>query len=166
MKRVLVIGIGSPFGDDRLGWEAAETLRRSGDISAATGGIIEISHLDHPGSLVTMPWRDTDCVILLDAVRSGALPGTPHCLAADELAGAGLACSSHGFGVAEAVGLIRALGGMPSRLWVRGIEADPSWAGMSLSPAVASALPAFCVAVAKEALELSFDHPTANANPA
>jgi len=155
IKRVHIIGIGSPFGDDRLGWEAAETLRRSGDISAAAAGTVEISHLDHPGSLVPMPWRDADCVILLDAVRSGAQPGTRHCLDADELSGAGMECSSHGFGLAEAVGLIRALGRMPLRLLVRGIEADSAWAGLSLSPAVASALPAFCAAIAREALDLS-----------
>ncbi|NIW85741.1 MAG: hydrogenase, partial [Gammaproteobacteria bacterium] len=29
MTRVHIIGVGSPFGDDQLGWRAAEALRRA-----------------------------------------------------------------------------------------------------------------------------------------
>jgi hydrogenase maturation protease len=143
------------MGDDRLGWVAAATLRRAAVMNAAPSGLIEISILDRPGALLPMHWRGTDSVILLDAVRSGAAPGTRHCLDASHLTGAGMGFSSHGFGVAEAVELARALGEMPARLLLRGIEADPFWAGISLSPAVASVMSAFSADIAKEALELS-----------
>lgn len=165
-NRVLIIGIGSPFGDDRLGWVAADALRGSDVMRAAPIGSIEISILDRPGSLLPMHWRNTDCVILVDAVRSGALPGTRHRLDADELTGAGMACSSHGFGVAAAVELARALGEMPTRLMLRGIETDPSSMGMTLSPAVAAALPTFCADIAREALYLASNCPPAFASMA
>lgn len=155
MTKLLILGVGSPFGDDRFGWEAAEALRHSAVMSAVASGRIEISVLDRPGAMLPVHWRETDIVILLDAVRSGAAPGTRHGFDARELPGTGVMCSSHGFGVASAIGLARALGNMPSRLLLRGVEADHSWPNPGLSPVVADALPAFVRDIAKEALWLS-----------
>lgn len=153
-RRVRLIGIGSPFGDDRLGWEAAEALRHSTAMNAVVPGRIEILSLDRPGAMLPVHWQDTDIVILLDAVRSGAAPGRRHCLDARDLPGTGMPCSSHGFGIVPAIELARVLGNMPSRLLVRGMEADSSWTGFSLSPAVADALPAFVADIAQEMLVL------------
>jgi hydrogenase maturation protease len=150
-NRVRIIGIGSPFGDDRLGWEAAEALRGSAVMNTVTPDRIEILVLDRPGALLPMHWHETEVVILLDAVRSGAAPGTRHCLEAHDLPGTGVLCSSHGFGIVPTIELARALGNMPSRLLMRGMEADSSWAGFSLSPVVAAALPAFVADIAEEA---------------
>lgn len=158
-RRIHIIGIGSPFGDDRLGWVAAKALRHGHDMHAAPAGLVEISILDRPGVLLPIHWRSADCVILLDAVRSGAAPGTWHGLEADQLTGADRGYSSHGFGLAAAVELARALGELPSRLLLRGIETDLSWKEFSLSPAVAAALPAFVASIASEALALSGVHP-------
>lgn len=162
--RIHIIGIGSPFGDDRFGWEAAEALRRSAVMSAVASGRIEISVLDRPGAMLPGRWHEADSVILLDAVRSGATPGTRHRIEACDLPGAGVSCSSHGFGIASAIGLAQALGNMPSRLLVRGMEADSSWAGFSLSPAVATALPSFVADIAEEALVLTGFHASLAAN--
>jgi hydrogenase maturation protease len=154
-NRVQIIGIGSPFGDDRFGWEAAEALRRSAVMSTVASGRIEILVLDRPGAMLPMHWHETDIVILLDAVRSGAAPGTRHRHEACDLPGTSMLCSTHGFGIVSAIGLARALGNMPSRLLVRGVEADSSWRGFSLSPAVADALPVFVADIAQEALVLA-----------
>jgi hydrogenase maturation protease len=163
-NRVHIIGIGSPFGDDHFGWEAAEALRRSTVISDVPAGRIEISILDRPGAMLPMHWREADIVILLDAVRSGAAPGTRHRFDAHDLAGAGRLCSSHGFGIVSAVGLAQALGNMPSQLLLRGVEADLSWSGFSLSAAVADALPSFVRDIAEEARVLTGFYALAVAN--
>lgn len=160
---ILILGVGSPFGDDRLGWEAVEALRCSAIIGAMPPGRVELSMLDRPGALLPMHWREADIVILLDAVRSGATPGTRHNLDARDLSGTGALCSSHGFGVVSAVELATVLGDMPSRFLLRGLEADSSWVGLSLSPAVAGALPSFVAGVAQEALELASLGPPAAA---
>lgn len=154
-SKILILGIGSPFGDDRFGWEAAETLRHSAAMNAVAPGRIEIQVLDRPGTMLPAHWQETDIVILLDAVRSGATPGTRHRLDANDLSGAGMLCSSHGFGIVPAIELARVLGDMPSRLLVRGLEADSSWTEFPLSPAVADAMPAFVEDIAQEALVLS-----------
>ncbi len=165
-ERIHVIGVGSPFGDDRLGWAAAEALQCSSLLREMEAGRVVISTLDRPGALLPMHWRNAGIVILLDAVRSGAAPGTRHRLDMRDLAGAGMPCSSHGFGVVSAIELARALGDLPARLLLRGIEADPLWTGFSLSVAVADALPFFVADVAKEMLDLASYHRPAATNTA
>ena len=149
-SRILIIGVGSPFGDDRLGWEVAEGLRRCAFMAALPPEWFEISQLDRPGTMLPTHWRRTDTVILIDAIRSGAAPGTRHRLDMGDVAGIGAPRSSHGFGILSAIELARALGDMPARLLLRGIEVDPLWTGFSLSMAVAGALPSLVAAIADE----------------
>lgn len=165
-NRIRVIGVGSPFGDDRLGWAAAESLQHSSLLRELEAGRVAISTLDRPGALLPMHWRNADIVILLDAVRSGAAPGTRHRLDMGDLAGVGAPCSSHGFGMVSAIELARVLGDMPARLLLRGIEADPLWTGFSLSPAVAHALPSLVADIADEAQDLANTYLPAAANTA
>ncbi|HEX9627208.1 MAG TPA: hydrogenase maturation protease [Acidiferrobacterales bacterium] len=139
-----VLGIGSPFGDDRLGWVAAEMLRgRDG------GHAVRIDTLDRPGAALIEAWRDERVVILIDAVRSGAPPGTVHRIGIEGLTAGGAALSSHALGVAGAVTLARALAALPAELSFYGIEADPNWDGEDLSPPVRAALPALIEEIAE-----------------
>ena len=150
--RVHIIGVGSPFGDDRLGWVAAETLQRSSAVNALEPGRIVISILDRPGAMLLAHCHDADHVIVMDAVRSGAVPGTRHRLSVSDLAGSRLPATSHGFGVAAALELARVLGGLPDRLLLYGIEMDASCSGCVLSDAVAGVMPVFVREIEKEAL--------------
>lgn len=165
-SRILIIGIGSPFGDDRLGWEAAEGLRRCASMAALAPEWLEISQLDRPGTMLLAHWRKTDTVILIDAVRSGAAPGTRHRLDMGDLAGIGAPYSSHGFGILSAIELARALGDLPARLLLRGIEVDPLWTDFSLSSAVARALPSLVADIAGEVHVLANIQQPAAANTA
>jgi len=153
--RVHIIGVGSPFSDDRLGWVAAESLQRSPVLNGLEPGRIVISILDRPGTMLQAHWQDAGMVIVIDAVRSGALPGTCFRFDADEWAVSGLPASSHGYGVAAALELAHALGDLPSRLLVRGVEIEPSCSGFGLSRAVARVLPAFVREIEAETLQLA-----------
>lgn len=137
--RVLVAGIGSPFGDDRAGWavvRAAEhALGRSPGARA-----IAFACLDRPGAALAGALAGFDAAILADAMRTGAPPGTVRVAGPAELAAAADATSSHGFGVAEALGLAAAVGMLPRRIALVGIEADPDATGEALSPAVDAAI--------------------------
>lgn len=159
--RAKIIGIGSPFGDDRFGWEAAEALRHSAAMNAVAPGRIEILALDRPGAMLPAHWQEAGIVILLDAVRSGATPGTRHRLDANDLPGARRLYSSHGFGIVPAIELARVLGDMPPRLLLRGMEADSTWTGFSLSPVVADALPSLVADIVEEVLEFVNLRPSA-----
>ena len=114
----------------------------------AAGGVrsVEIATLADPTALIDL-MAGRDLVVVVDAVRSGAAPGTLHVRdagAADPPLpswGAG-ATSTHGFGLAEVLDLARTLGALPERLVVVGVEAAGFDHGAQLSPAVSAAVPA------------------------
>jgi hydrogenase maturation protease len=82
-----------------------------------------------------------DEAILIDAVQSGAAAGTLHRFdaAAAPLPPDQLRCSTHLLGIAEAIELARALGQLPARLVVYGIEGADFGIGEGLSGPVAAA---------------------------
>jgi hydrogenase maturation protease len=136
-RLTLVLGIGNAWqGDDAAGLIAADRLRE-----LAPAGI-EVRELEgEPVSLVEA-WDGAADVYLIDAVRSGSPPGTVHRLdATDEALPATLsAASTHTLGIGEAIELARALGRLPRRVVLYGIEAESIHAGASLTPAVAAAV--------------------------
>jgi len=148
-----IIGVGSPFGDDRLGWVAVEMLQGSAALAALAGGSISFSILDRPGTLLLAHWHDADNVLVVDAVRSGAPPGTRHRLEPGEVSALG-SVSSHGFGLASALELARALNDLPPHLVIHGIEIDPFGAGFSLSEPVRRSLPWLIQEIEREACAL------------
>jgi hydrogenase maturation protease len=78
---------------------------------------------------------------LIDAAQSGVPPGTIHridCAASNAIVPR-FSVSSHGFGVAEAIGLARALGALPPHCIVYAIEAAGFTPGAAPSPAVTRA---------------------------
>lgn len=152
--RVHIIGVGSPFGDDRLGWVAAESLHRSAVLNGLEPGRIVISILDRPGAMLLALWGETDHVILIDGVRSGAVPGTRHRFTAGDVTDSHVPATSHGFGVAAALELAQALEILPHRLLLRGLEMETGGNGFALSAAVTAAMPAFVQEIEEETLAL------------
>ena len=153
--RVHIIGVGSPFGDDRLGWAVAESLQRSAVLNGLESGWIVISILDRPGAMLLAHWDEADHVILIDGVRSGAVPGTRHRFSASDVTSARLPATSHGIGVAAALELARVLGNLPDRLLLRGIEMDACCSGCALSDAVIAAIPVLVREIEEEILALA-----------
>jgi hydrogenase maturation protease len=103
---------------------------------------VEIRELEgEPVSLVDA-WEGADHVFVLDAVRSGSPPGTVHRIDASTgpIPATLSAASTHTLGVGEAIELARALGRLPARLVLYGIEAERIAAGAELTPAVAGAV--------------------------
>ena len=124
MSRAVVIGVGSPFGADRLGWDTVSVLEAHG-LSAGGEGVIRLCRLDRPGSGLLEAVTGADLAVIVDAVRTGAAPGTLHRFPDPTALPAGAPVSSHGFGLGEALGLGAALGELPPRVVVLGAEAEP-----------------------------------------
>lgn len=97
-------------------------------------------------------WADCETAIVVDATRSGAEPGTVRRIPAhearlpDELTRA----STHVLGVGEAVELARALGKLPPRTIVYGIEGSSFDTGAPLTPEVAAAAEVVAAAIRSE----------------
>ena len=123
----IVIGIGNPWrGDDGIGQAVVHALQDApGLVTATTSG--------EPAELMDL-WQGHKPVILVDAIVTGAAPGTIHRLDAAEPLPRTARYSSHGIGPAEAVELARALEALPSRLVIYGIEPARLEDSAGLSP--------------------------------
>ncbi len=136
-----ILGVGSPFGADRLAWDAIDHL------SGTDLGEVELVKLDRPGSGLLAYFNGVEQLILLDAVRFDTEPGGVSLLDPGQLDGVPSATSSHGFGVAQALELGRRLGCLPTRLQLVGIHtgadlsAPPSLDTLGLEQLIRSLLP-------------------------
>jgi hydrogenase maturation protease len=138
----LVVGLGQvDRGDDAVGPAVARAVADRG-----LDGVVVMEHED-PTSLIDS-WEGHDLVVVVDAVRAGSPGGTVHLLEAGAEAVA-LPVSSwatagrdgtHAFGLGPVVELARALGRLPRRLVLVGVEAEQLDHGAALSPAVLSAV--------------------------
>ena len=136
---IVVIGVGNEYrSDDRAGIAVARRLRA---LFPADVTILEESG---EGTALMEAWQGAAWVTLVDAVRSGASPGTIHRLdaRAAPLPMGFFHYSTHAFSVAEAVELARSLDQLPAHLVVYGIEGATFAAGVELSPAVEQAVEA------------------------
>lgn len=128
-----IIGIGSPFGDDTLGFQAIERLRQE---FALFPSETELLALDRPGSTLIPLLEKSDSVVIIDAMQSGQAPGTVQRLVPEELIREKNMPSSHNLGVAESLALAKVLGVMPERLLVYGIEVGDGAATEKWYPAL------------------------------
>ncbi|MGF1547777.1 MAG: hydrogenase maturation protease [Thiotrichales bacterium] len=135
MKSSVVIGIGSPFGADVLGWRVVEALRARREFQARHARDVATELCDRPGSNLLRVLQAYDTAIVVDAMLSGARAGSVRELDLDELP-ATAPTSSHGFGLASALHLGRALHQLPVRLIVMGVELAKSDAEFDPSEAV------------------------------
>ncbi len=116
-----VIGIGSPYGGDTVGWQAIIRLRE--DIDRFPPGT-ELQALDRPGSTLIPLLEKSKTVVLIDAMQSNQHPGTIQRLKLNDLLLGATQPSSHSLGVAEALALAKVLGTLPETLLIYGIEAS------------------------------------------
>lgn len=139
--RIAIIGVGNAERrDDSVGLLVARGVRAR--LTPEHGDVVVLERSGEATSLM-QAWAGVGAVIIVDAVRSGAAPGTVHRL--DAVAGSipdsFLRCSTHSFGVADAIELGRALDQLPPCLVVYGIEGQDFDHGGELSPEVAATLP-------------------------
>jgi hydrogenase maturation protease len=153
--RTLVVGVGNDDrGDDGLGPLAARLLAdtlagarpgvaRPGDAGGGPEGpppnVEVVPWTGDPLGLLDR-WAGVDRLVLIDAVVSGAAPGTTRRFGPDAPFARAAEASTHGLGLAEALALGRALGRLPEHIEVWGIEAVEFAAGAPLTPAVAEAV--------------------------
>lgn len=129
MKK-LVIGIGHAFrGDDAVGPLVAERI-------AALGHDAIVHHGE--GTDLMERWAGYDCVVIVDATKSSAAPGTIRRWdpIAKPLPARMFPKGSHVFGLVEAIELARTLGRLPATLIVIGIEGADFTMGKALSPEI------------------------------
>ena len=126
----LVIGVGNRYrSDDAVGIIVARRLKER---NLARITVIEATG---EGAALIESWKAAEAVIVVDAVHSGATPGTVHRFdtRAERIPSRFFHYSTHAFGLAEAVELARTLGQLPPLLIVYGVEGKNFAAGEELS---------------------------------
>lgn len=130
MSRTVVIGIGNSYrGDDAAGREVA---RRVQDLVPEELEVV-VCGLE-PTRLIDA-WDGADAAIIVDAVSSEAEPGSVHRFDATSapLPSREFRSSTHALGIGETIELARAIGRLPSRVVVFGIEGEVFGSGTGLS---------------------------------
>ncbi len=140
---MLVIGWGNALrGDDGAGIMLARRLRE-----------LRVAALEIEGDAAALieAWTGADDLILADAVVTGAPPGTVHLWEGGQARLPPVPCtSSHGLGIAEALGLAHVLGRLPHRFRLYGIEGKRFAPGSAASPEVLAAVEAVARTIAAE----------------
>lgn len=126
----LVVGVGREGRrDDAAGLRAARLARA---LLWPAGRVMEVE-----GTTTSLldAWSGADSVVVVDAMVSGAPPGTVRRLdaAREPLQAVLFRGSTHGLGLAEAVELARSLGQLPPSLVIYGIEGEDFGFGTRLS---------------------------------
>ena len=132
-ERILVIGIGNEFRrDDGVGIAVARRLKSELGESAI---VLEQSG---EGTDLMNAWEKVAHVIVIDAVSSGAKPGTIHRFSLDDAPNFNTAFrgSTHAFGLSEAIALSRQLNRLPEQLLILGVEGTDFSEGLGFSPSV------------------------------
>ena len=134
---IVVIGIGNAYrSDDAAGLIAARRVKEQVPEHCSV-----IENTGEGAALMEL-WKEADQVIVIDAVRSGAAPGTVSRFDSTlrPLPASVFRDSTHAFSLPEAVELGRALKQLPRQLIVYGVEGQNFQAGTDLSPAVELAM--------------------------
>lgn len=147
LSAVRIIGLGSPFGDDRAGWEAVAHLA-----TAELPPGIDVHACSSPATDLLPALRGARRVVLVDAIAAGK-PGKILRCDRTALRRYRRSLSSHGVDLNTVLDLAEALGELPADVALVGVSIDPAHTGAAgtLSGPVAAALPRLARAVLDEA---------------
>jgi hydrogenase maturation protease len=154
VRSLLILGLGNVLcGDDGLGVAALARLDRSYELPPGVemldGGTLGLALLHYASR--------PDALIMVDAIRADAPPGSPVRLIGDEVAPAiESRLSVHQVGVADLLDGLRWTGSSPRRIVLIGLVPETLELGLERSPAVTRALPRLVDAIVREAASLGF----------
>jgi hydrogenase maturation protease len=133
--RRLFVGVGSPHGDDRVGWLVADR------VADRMGDAVSVRSARSPAELLN--WIDRcDILIVCDAMMCDLPPGSWRSWnwPASDIARARFS-GSHDLSLAAALALADRLGHLPTRVEIWGVSIENALPNDDLSPPVAAAAP-------------------------
>lgn len=117
---IVVIGIGSPYGNDSLGREIIRRLQQ--DQNLEMNPAIKLLYLDRPGTRLLDYIQPNNRVILIDAMSLSQEPGSLIKLELDDIKTQTKQMSTHNIGLADALELGRVLQQLPLQVLLLGLE--------------------------------------------
>ncbi|EHL30424.1 hydrogenase maturation protease [Legionella drancourtii] len=153
MNLIKVLGIGSPFGDDQVGWKVAEALKKHISKYANIPQHVLIESHDRPGIRLIELMREASTVFIIDAVKSNSEIGKIHRFKNKEIFASENRFSTHDIGVSQALQLGGALNALPDNIILYGIEIDTIEFGSNLSQRVKCAMEQVVVQLTNEIIK-------------
>jgi len=144
-RTTLIVGIGSPHGDDRVGWEMARNVERWADTVSCRVRIAK-------SPLEILSWLDgVERLIVCDACRSGATIGTVRRLDwPDSRLASQNWSGTHDFSIAAVLELAQQLNRLPVEVVLFAVEAGPAGPLEKMSDEVRSAIRHLAQSIAAE----------------
>lgn len=127
MKPTLILGVGSPYGEDQIGMLVAASLLKDSRIKSFIPKQLEIFSCDRPGLNLLSYLQDKqyERLIIIDAIQSNNTPGTIQLINKAELASFQETISSHGVDLGSAINMAETLQLLPKDFLLLGIEMSP-----------------------------------------
>lgn len=123
MKAIRVIGIGSPFGNDNIGWRVIARLQQI-FASVSTPVPIDLIESDRPGINLVHMLAGAEFVILIDAILAADRHGQVIQLDSSQLIERHEGISTHALDVSSAIALAAKLRSLPPRLQIVALGID------------------------------------------
>ena len=140
----VVIGVGNAYrGDDGVGLAVAAALQ------VLVPARVSVVACEQEPSRLLDAFQGATTAIVVDAAASGGVPGSVYRFDAsrDSIPAGVFRSSTHAFGVGDAIELARALGKLPPRVLVYGVEGGTFAAGEGLTTPVRDAVGRITAAV-------------------
>lgn len=139
IQSLKVFGIGSSFGDDRVGWTVIEKLQQKSELIPYIPKQLQLQKLDRPYTELLEYMQEARTVILIDAIKSGSPLGTIHQYENPQFENNTNLFSTHRMGVIQTLQLGSALNDLPKKLFLYGVEIDQIYYRESISNAIGTA---------------------------
>jgi hydrogenase maturation protease len=148
-EEIAIVGIGSPHGDDQIGWAVVENMRPRLPTGITT-------HFVRGGLDLLACLNGQDTMIVVDAAAPSCDPGRISVFEwpCDALAEC-RPLSTHGPGLAEALRLADVLGQLPRQVRIYAIEAETIEPGAPLSHFAVRSVDAVANAILDELMRIS-----------
>jgi hydrogenase maturation protease len=146
-QKILLLGVGNEYrSDDGVGLAVARKIHEKLIPS------VTVKEESGEGAALMESWQGFQNVIIIDAVSSGAMPGTIFRIDANKetVPIKFFHYSTHAFSVSEAIELARAMHVLPSKLVIYGIEGNDFAAGTTISLLVQQAAHKIIEQIVKE----------------
>ena len=140
--RVLFVGVGSPHGDDRIGWLVADELMQLADCEARVVSSPAIRKASSPADLLDWLEGVFDRLVVCDACSAEGSPGTcTRWIWPEPSVRRALPAGTHQLSLVDALDLASSLQRLPNEVILWGVQAESVEPQPELSVSVAAALP-------------------------
>lgn len=119
---IKLLGLGSPFGYDQLGWRAIKIFNQYYRIKFRTRILIHADSFDRPGIRLLKLMQGANLVFLIDAVVGNNTIGHIYRYEDQEINELKSLLSTHDVGLAQTLQLGRVLKCLPDKILFYGIE--------------------------------------------